>query len=180
LINCALLNNPETVKCLETLPSAGVKIVFLIQHEHEFPYLETVIDELKIKEFSVQPYFNRENLEFFRDNVFTDKESLSSGDLDMNAIKARQSYNTLNYGKMYIKNRQVYSNLNAAPLGRLDSLSLREAVILELKEHGNWLRVRRDVSPCKDCLLDAVCPPLSNFEYATGINNSCTIWRESD
>ena len=180
LVNCASLSDRDMQKKLETLPRDRVKIVFLIQHEHEFTILEKSIEDLQLKEFSVQPYFNGGNLEFFKGNVFTDIESLSSGDLDIKAIKARRSFNTLNYGKLYIRNRQVYSNLNAAPLGEVDKLPLREAVILELKEQGNWLRVRRDVSPCKDCLLDAVCPPLSNFEYAAGINNSCNIWQETD
>jgi pseudo-rSAM protein len=179
-INCSQLKNRDRQKYLETLPRERVNIVFLIQHEHEFAVLEKVIDKLQLTAFSVQPYFNGKNLDFFKDNVFTDHESLSGGDLDVDAIKARQSYNTLNYGKLFFKNGRVYSNLNAAPLGRLDELSPREAVVRELKEQGNWLRVRRDAAPCKDCLLDAVCPPLSNFEFASGINDSCNIWRGAE
>ena len=169
--------NPAYLKRLETLCPDRFKTIFLVRHEDEFPVLEETIERLNLNDFAVQPYFNKRNLEFFKDNVFTDHESLGAAGLDLPVIKARTSYNTLNHGKIFVLNdRRIYSDLNAAPLGGLDELSIPEAVVLELTEQGNWLRVRRRVEPCKDCLLDAVCPPLSNFEYAVGINNSCNLW----
>ena len=87
-------------------------------------------------------------------------------------------YNTLSYGKIFIRsNKKIYSDLNGKPLGRIGKISMETAVVSELSEQGNWLRVRRDVVPCKECLFNSICPPLSNFENATGINNSCNIWK---
>lgn len=181
LIDPSALKNPADLKYLEGLNPGRFKMIFLIQQEQDFANVEKVIKEQKLQEFSLQPYFNKNNLDFFRENVFSDQESLRSSRPDMQAIKARKSYNTLNYGKIFItSDKHIYSNLNASPLGSIDNISIAEAVVLELKEQGNWLRVRRDVTPCKDCLLDAICPPLSNVEYATGINNTCDIWEQKN
>jgi pseudo-rSAM protein len=154
-------------------------VVFLIQSEEEITILEGVIEEFKTRDISVQPYYNNQNIEFFKKNVFFDLEMLSERILKTGVIKARKSYNTLNYGKMYISsNKKIYSDLNDTPLGRIGDISMEKAVVSELSEQGNWLRVRRDVIPCRDCLLNAICPPLSNIEKATGINNSCNIWKD--
>lgn len=180
LMECSTLKYPDYIKYLKELKSGRFKFIFLIRHEQDFLNLEKVIGELKVNEFSVQPYYNNKNLDFFRENVFSDQESLSETSLDINAIKARQSYNTLKYGKMYIKSdKRIYSDLNASPLGVVNNISVAEAVVSELKEQGNWLRVRRNVVPCKDCLLDAICPPLSGYEYAIGINNTCNLWNQN-
>jgi pseudo-rSAM protein len=154
-------------------------LTFLIQRDEEIPVLEGVIEDLHTGNISVQPYFNGSNLDFFKKNVFIDHESLSENILDIGVIKARTSQNTLNYGKMFIRsNQNIYSNLNGTPLGKIGEISMETAVISELTEHGNWLRVRRNVAPCGDCLLNSICPPLSNFEYASGINNSCNIRKD--
>lgn len=180
LIESSSLRNPACVRFLKEVISDRLKLIFLVQHEQDFPNLEKVAGELNLINFSVQPYFNDKNLDFFKENVFINQEALNESIPDMDAIKARQSYNTLNYGKIYISSDgHIYSDLNAPPLGTVADMSMEEAVVLELKEQGNWLRARRNVSPCKDCVFDAICPPLSGFEYAVGINNTCNLWKQN-
>lgn len=180
LMESSAFKDPANIRYLKGLKPGRLKFIFLIRDERDFLTLENVIGTLGIKEFSVQPYYNGKNLDFFKENVFSDRESLIESRPDMHAIKARQSYNPLKYGKLYIKSdKRIYSDLNASPLGAVNTISMAEAVVLELKEQGNWLRARRNVSPCKDCLLDAICPPLSGFEYAVGINNTCNLWNRN-
>lgn len=178
LVDCSTLTNPGDLAYLKGLEPN--RFIFLIQRDEGIPFLEELIEDLKIGNISIQPYFNRNNIEFFKENVFTDQESLMESILDIGTIKARTSYNTLNYGKLFIgSDKNIYSDLNGTPLGRIDEISMETAVVSELSEQGNWLKVRRDVAPCKDCLLNSICPPLSNFENATGINNSCNIWKDN-
>jgi len=177
LVDCSTLALPCDLNHLKHLQPD--KIVFLIQRDEEIPILEELIENLKTGNIAVQPYFNGHNLDFFKANVFSDQESLIETILDIGTIKARRSYNTLSYGKMFIRSdKKIYSDLNGKPLGRLGEISMETAVVSELSEHGNWLKVRRDVVPCKDCLLDSICPPLSNLETVSGINNSCNIWND--
>lgn len=177
LVDCSSLTYPGDLTHLQVLGPDS--LTFLIQRDEEIPILEEVIGKFKTGNISVQPYFNGFNLDFFKANVFTDHESLSENILDMGVIKARTSYNTLNYGKMFIRsNQNIYSNLNGKPLGRIGEISMKTAVVTELTEQGYWLRVRRNEVPCCDCLLNSICPPLSNFEYASGINNSCNIRKD--
>lgn len=175
-VDCATFSFSQDINYLnKLLPDS---LIFLIHKDEEIPILESTFKDLDIDNITVQPYYNGQNLDFFKANVFSDYNSLSENVLDMDTIKARSSYNTLDYGKMYIKsNKAIYSNLNDAPLGKINEISMETAVVSELKEQGNWQRVRRYVYPCADCLLNAICPPLSNFEYASGINNSCNIWK---
>ncbi|MCP5049610.1 MAG: TIGR04150 pseudo-rSAM protein [bacterium] len=175
LADCSALTFPHDLTHLKQLEPD--RLIFLIQREDEIAILEDMMEDLKTANISVQPCFNGDNLDFFKANVFTDPESLTESIPDMETINARKSYNTLNYGKMFINsNKNIYSDLNGAPLGKAGEMSMETAVVSELSEHGNWLKIRRDVEPCGDCLLNSLCPPLSNFETATGINNSCTIW----
>lgn len=178
LVESSSLRNPDNVKHLKEEISEPLKLTFLVQDEPGLVNLEKAVEELNINTFSVQPYFNHRNLNFFKENVFTDEESLNESFPDLDAIKARQSYNTLNYGKLFImSDKHIHSGLNASPLGTIDDKTMAEAVILELTEQGNWLTARRNVTPCKDCLFDAICPPLSGVEYAAGINNTCHLWK---
>jgi pseudo-rSAM protein len=176
LAECSTLSLPGDLDSLKQLKPD--KLVFLIQRNEEMPILEEVIEKLNAANISVQPYFNGRNLDFFKENVFTDHEALAENILDMGAISSRKAYNTLNYGHMFIaSDKSIYSNLNGPALGKIGETTMDAAVISELSEYGNWLRVRRDAAPCKDCLFDSLCPPLSDFEYASGINNSCNIWK---
>lgn len=177
LVDCSSPTYPGDLAHLKV--SAPDGLTFLIQRDEEIPILEGVIENLNTGNISVQPYFNGHNLNFFKENVFTDEKSLTENIPDFGTINARKSQNPLNYGQIFIKSDQnIYSNLNDMPLGKIAEISMETAVVYEFSKQGNWLRLRRDVAPCKDCLLDSICPPLSNFEYASGINNSCNIWKD--
>ncbi len=178
LIDFSTLSIPGDVTYLKQLQPD--RFIFLIQRDDEIPTLEGVLQNLKTENISVQPYFNGHNLDFFKANVFSDHQSLTETILDIGAINARKTHNPLSYGKMFIRSDQkIYSHLNGAALGTMGEISMGTAVISELSEQGNWLRARRDVAPCCDCLLNSICPPLSNFEIASGINNSCNIRKEN-
>ncbi len=50
----------------------------------------------------------------------------------------------------------------------------------EMYRGKSWRRIRKKVEPCKKCTFEALCPPLSNYEYALGANNLCHIREEKD
>lgn len=175
------------IECISQLPSDELTLlylkelepdglIFLIQEKEDIVVTEQIVEYLKLENISVQSYFNGQNLDFFKKNVFIDRESLSENPLDLGAINARKFYNTMNFGKMYIMaDKKIYSDINDTPLGTIGDITIEKAVIIELTKHGNWLRARRDESPCCDCLLNTICPPLSNFEIISGVYNSCNI-----
>lgn len=177
LVDCSTITSPGDLNRLKRLEPD--RVIFLIQKDPEISIVESVIDHISTPDITVQPYFNGRNLDFFKANVFTDVQSLAESIPDLGAVNSRKSYNTMNYGKIFIKsNKEIISGLNGAPLGKINEVSIEEAVVSELSQHGNWLKTRHDVAPCGDCLLNSICPPLSDFENATGINNSCNIWKE--
>lgn len=44
-----------------------------------------------------------------------------------------------------------------------------------IRKRGIWFRVRNQVQPCRTCVYEVLCPPLSNYEYALHRNNLCHI-----
>ena len=48
----------------------------------------------------------------------------------------------------------------------------------EIHESKNWFRTRSKVKPCKSCIYNALCPPISNYEYYLKEYNLCNIINE--
>lgn len=68
---------------------------------------------------------------------------------------------------------QVYANVNQPLLKRIDEQTPHEILLRELTGGRSWLRTRDQVCLCKDCLNDALCPPLSSHACALGRNDLC-------
>lgn len=68
-----------------------------------------------------------------------------------------------------------------APLPAIADLgrdTLLYSIKRELKEGTSWKLLRKDVTPCKDCPFQLLCPPVSNYDFALNKHNLCTILEE--
>jgi pseudo-rSAM protein len=84
--------------------------------------------------------------------------------------------NPFHFGTLTVlSNGSIYANVNTQRLGSLNGGSLHDVVYKEMYRGKSWRRIRKKVEPCKFCTFDALCPPLSNYEYALGRNNLCHI-----
>ena len=45
----------------------------------------------------------------------------------------------------------------------------------ELVNGSSWKKLRADIAPCSQCVLEKLCPPLSNYEYILKQNNLCCL-----
>jgi pseudo-rSAM protein len=68
-------------------------IHFIIENEEQYSNAEELIDELNIEKYSINPFFTGENLDFFKDNIFLDKEEIFSEPLQMRKIFRNQKLN---------------------------------------------------------------------------------------
>jgi len=40
---------------------------------------------------------------------------------------------------------------------------------------GDWFLIRSQVEPCKKCIYNFLCPPVSNYEFVMNSNNLCNV-----
>lgn len=176
------LDKKELISVLKSFNKSDIdcSIIFIIQNEEEFEGAQKVILENNFKNYSFRPFFNGNNLNFFKKYVFITKEMLFENKQSLKEIFAKIAMNPLQFGKIItLFNGNIYANINNPKLGKLDKDSLYNILYKEMNCGKSWLRARKNVIPCKNCVYNSICPPISNYEYVIGKNNLCTIWEEN-
>lgn len=167
-------------QALGTLAKSGIKpkCVFMVQNDQEVKRAQAIASSLKIADYSLQPYYNGKNLNFFKKNVFINKDEICQAKLSMRDIYGRMAFNPTSWGRVTILNSgDVYANVYKSKIGCLGRDSLYDIIYQEMKSGRSWRRLRIKVEPCKLCVFDVLCPPLSNYEYAMKRNNLCHVWK---
>lgn len=171
--------NEENLKAALRIPANSKlesEFIFLIQDENEFEKAEAVVASLQIDNYDYQPFYNGNNLEFFKENVFITKEEILGSKPGMNDIYAHSEVNTHKFGKLIVSAAgRIYADVNASVLGILGKDSIYNVLYKEAYHGKSWRRVRKNVEPCKRCTYQALCPPLSDYTYALGRNDLCHI-----
>jgi len=153
-----------------------VKGIFIVQSSRELSNLEELMNKSGLEEFAVFPYFNGHNLEFFMESVFITKEEILEARPQRQDIFARTVLNQLHFGKINVlSNGDYYAGYIENKLGEVGSDSIYEIVMNEFIQGNCWRKTRENLSPCKDCLYQYLCPSPSLFESALGRNNLCHI-----
>ena len=153
------------------------RFLFIVGDEQEFQQARDILSTTgnAIKQYSFQPYYNKENMAFFREIVFTGKEDIYAARPSIHEIHTRSLVNSLNFGRLTVLNNgNVYANVNAARLGVLGRDTLQEMVYKELTRGTGWRRTRGKVKPCRGCVFRDLCPPLTNYTHALGKNDLCS------
>jgi pseudo-rSAM protein len=176
------LDKKELISVLKLFNKSDINysIIFIIQNEEEFEEAQKVILENNFKNYSFRPFFNENNLSFFKKYVFITKEMLFENKQSLKEIFAKMAMNPLQFGKVItLANGNIYANVNNPKLGKLDKDSLYNIFYKEMNSGKSWLRARKNVIPCKNCVYNSICPSISNYEYVIGRNNLCSIWKEN-
>lgn len=122
------------------------------------------------------PIYNGINLDFFEDNVYTDKDDIDALTPNQNEVFRNVKLNSHNFGKLIIlPNGNIYANINHEKLGNICSNSATEIVSKEFYNGASWFLTRDKVKPCKDCVYKNLCPSISNYELILNRYNLCYI-----
>lgn len=153
-----------------------IKFRFMVQELGDIEKAGEGVSSFGIEDNELIPYYNGNNLEFFRARVFLDKQSIIAGKPTMNNILTRQTVDTWDFKKLTVLgNGDVYANLNQPKTGNLHRDHIFDLVERELRRGKSWTKVRKNVRPCKGCVFNALCPPISNYEYTLRRYNLCNI-----
>jgi pseudo-rSAM protein len=150
------------------------RLDLIVQSERDVESVEALILKYKGISYSVKPYFNGNNLSFFKKHVFYRKKNALLIKPHLKEILSRSTINMLHFGKLTILNNgRVYGNPNFPSLGHIERDPLVKIIEKELTKGKSWLRCRKDVKPCKSCIYQNFCPPISNYEYVIGGYSGC-------
>lgn len=76
---------------------------------------------------------------------------------NMKDIVENEFVNKLNWGKLIVNPEgEVYTSINSPRIGSLKELTN--------PQQSFWLKTRKHFLPCKDCIFQNLCPPLTPFE----------------
>lgn len=161
--------------CIELLKEFNLssKFQFTIRSESDANDLDKVIDLINQDQFSVKPFYNGSNYNFFKENIFIEESDLSDPVVSKKDIYARSIMNPTAFGHITIlSSGAVHSNINEGRIGTIDQ-GVKKFLLKELSEGRGWFRLRKDLIPCRNCIYQQICPPISNYEYALSRNNLC-------
>ncbi len=147
---------------------------FLISSEKEYEEYEKICSSTNIENTEIVPLFTGGNIDFFRNNVYLNKEDINAINVNRRELFMRTVINTNNFGRLTImSDEKVYSNVNFPTIGRINQ-PLYELVQNELKGGKSWLNIR-DKKPCSECVYQLLCPSPTNYEYTLDKVNLCSI-----
>ena len=174
-----IINTPVNVDklcevCLLT-HDKEVKYHLIVENEEQYNELELAMIALGVKNFEIHPYYNGQNIRFFEENVYLSKDDIVATPISMREIFRNQKLNANSFGSLYIlPNGDIKANLNEDTIGHLDKDRIIDVINIEMMQNTAWRKVRSS-EPCKDCVYQFLCPPLSNYERAINKQNLCHV-----
>ena len=163
------LPDPKLIKKLE--------FNFVVSNQEELEEALEIVKLFDLNNVFFKPFFTGKNLDFFRENVFVSKEEILASQPDQQQVFSRISINENDFGKFSVlPGGEVYANLNDPMIGEATKSSLVQLVRSELGKGISWRRIRAQVSPCKDCLYQFLCPPISSYEIFMKRFNFCDVY----
>lgn len=163
---------------LQKIRNADVrlKVIIALANQAECNELEEIEEFLDSVDYSMHPYFNGKNLPFFEEAVFVDRDDIIGTKPSQQTIFSRMKCNELGFGNLFVKaNGDVYANVNHDKLGNIKQDTISRMVLREIEIGKSWRTIRNDVTPCRDCNYQYLCPPISNYEYVMKKFNLCKM-----
>lgn len=152
------------------------KYSVLIANEMDLSKLESLLTEFKITKYSIHPYFNSRNVDFFKKYVYSSTKDIVDARPTQKDIIRRNIINTNFFGKLIImSDGSVYGSLNKKSLGNIHTRKLFDFVLKELVSRESWRLTRSNTTPCKYCIYELLCPPISDLELHSGQTNMCKL-----
>lgn len=152
------------------------EVHFIVQDTRDVENTFSFLGNRPIRNFQLKPYYNGKNLDFFYDQVFTDKEEIRLSRPGQNQVFSRKLMNDNDIGKLNIlPDGSVFANVNDPEIGNIATDSLKTLISKELTSGKSWFRSRTKVPPCSDCIYQFLCPPVSNYELTMNRFNLCKI-----
>lgn len=148
---------------------ASQKNYFLVYSTETLQELETLsnIDEI------YPLYYN--NIDFVEDYLSFRKEELLSIGISGRNILMNQYVNSNFFGELSIyPNGNVFSCKNGESLGNIYRDLVKDMLMKEFCQTRYWFMTRNNLSICRDCIFNTICPPITSNELYMNKWNFCS------
>jgi pseudo-rSAM protein len=174
-----LVDSIKNFKLTHILKDAILKYsiswIFIMTSLEDYKKIQDIVKVNRLKNVQIKPFYNKRNLDFFKQYVFLNKKDILNLKLTKRDLFMNQVLNKYFFSKfVFSPNKKVYSNVNLESIGDLDE-PIIELILKELVTENSWRKTRFVVHPCTDCLYKNLCPPVSNYEFAIGQYNLCNL-----
>jgi pseudo-rSAM protein len=148
---------------------------FIITSEKDKNMIDTLVEHFSMQSYNILPFYDGNNIDFFKQMVFLSKEEILKTSLKIEDIFIRQSLNIYDYGKFIVNSdKNIYANLNFPSIGTT-TIKMIDLVKKEVIQSSPWFRTRNTLDICKDCAYCFLCPSPSNYEMVIGKPNLCHV-----
>lgn len=137
----------------------------------------SISKEHNIKNISLLPIIDNEKSSLLKDMIVAQDDILMQRFTEKR-IHSQRIMNRCFWGKLKVlPSGAVYSTFYRKPLGNILRNSINELAYNELTKINSWRLSRSRVKPCKDCLFQDLCMPISEYELYLDKFNLCSINR---
>lgn len=151
---------------------------FIVACNEDVEIAAQIIQESHIDNAYFKPFFNGSNHDFFSENVYLSDKEIIDSKPNQNQVFSRKLWNENDFGKLTVlPDGSIFANVNDDPLGNLEQHQLKDLVSKELKQGKSWKRTRLNEEPCKKCIYQWLCPPISNYEIFMKKFNFCHLYQ---
>lgn len=158
------------------LQPKNAEIRFIISSSEQLEKANAIIKQFDLNNYLFQPFLTKSNINFFRKHVCLNENEILELNPTINEIITKERLNPNLFGNLYIlPDGQTYSNPNDVPLGSIYEDDLSILLLKEFRQNKNWQKVRINQQSCKNCLYQAICPPITNYEMTGHIDTICNI-----
>jgi len=167
----------EFVKWNEIIKQDGVRIEFIVENEEQITEAEQIISEFAINDHMFRPYYNGENIKFFKENVFVSERDIIEVKESLFDLATKKISNPSFFGKLIFNtDGNIFTSFNFPAIGNINNLNLKNLIFELLEDENSIWRVNKTiVEPCNNCIYNLLCPPISNYEYLINKHNLCNV-----
>lgn len=153
-----------------------LKFVFILQSNSQLERVNHLVTKYGLPNHTLEYYFNGDNLQFFSEAVFWLRGDIFDFKPYYDQIIRRETINPSQYGRLTIlPSGDIYTSVNQSPIGHIGKDSFEDLLSSEALKNSTWFRLRQEVEPCRLCLFNRLCPPLTDMEYTLCRNNLCHV-----
>ncbi|MDR1054572.1 MAG: TIGR04150 pseudo-rSAM protein [Prevotellaceae bacterium] len=167
--------NQELLECCLNKTDNNSTFNFIVENLSQFEKAEEIIQNYNLHSHQIIPFYNGNNIDFFRENIFLTKEDILSEPIEQRKIFCNQKLNSNYFGSLHIySDGSVRASANTELIGNINNDQIIDIIAKEMDINTAWRKVRNE-EPCNSCLYQYLCPPPSNYEHAIGKYNLCHI-----
>lgn len=128
----------------------------------------------------IYPYYSGFNLDFIIKELGYTLKDLMDIKKNGQTLFANQNINSNAFGELFIMpNGDIFSSINRPPIGNIKNSSLKSVLHKELVDVQNWFYTRDKVSPCKKCIYNIFCNPITRIEQVCMKYDFCDNSKET-